>query len=113
MGSQVGTCHKTPVALVALERPLLRVSPSYVDRQGALVFEALGTRLALKRPLLRVNPFVLSQVALNAEALGALATLERPLPIVNPFVRDQGARRWTYALAAWPVAYDGHSLVGH
>ena len=54
-----------------------------MDRQGALVFEALGTRLALERFLLRVHPFVRSQVALSPEALGALATLERPLLRVN------------------------------
>ena len=126
---------------MALERPLLRVSPSYVDIQVALLAGAIGALIALERFLLRVHPFVCSQVALNAEALGALATLERPFPRVNPFVPsqvalvaeslgaclalerpfprvdpfvyNQGARRYTYALAAWPVAYDGHSLVGH
>lgn len=77
---QVGWLKEPLIAEVTLERAICWIFVSAtVANEGVLLLEAHLALLALERPLLRVGAFVLPQVRRALEALSARAAAERSL----------------------------------
>lgn len=79
---QVGRLKEALITEVTLERAISRVFVSAtVAYESILLFEAHLALLALERPLLRVGAFVLPQVGRALEALSTRTAAERSLPL--------------------------------